>query len=173
MNSGAVETDNEVKVTPGVCVAWRCGEPADGLACVKHAEDFAPFEERKSRLTAEDLAELAQLPPAERECRRKRLTQLRARADPEYRDEENRKRRAKAAAARVAAGFSPDDNLATARKQRRHDAILAELRERGSVLTTALAQKHGVSAERIGEDLRHLADNGLAVKVYGGAKLAA
>jgi hypothetical protein len=172
MNSGDAETDNEVQVTPGVCVAWLCENPADGLACVKHAEDFA-IEERKSRLTAEDLAELAQLPPAERERRRKRLAQLRARADPEYRDEENRKRRAKAAAQRVAEGFSADDNLATARKQRRHDAILAELREYGSVSTTLLAQKHGVGPERIGEDLRHLADNGLAVKVYGGAKLAA
>jgi hypothetical protein len=173
MNSGTAETNNEVKVIPGVCVAWRCNEPADGLACVKHAEDFAPFEERPCRLTAEDFAELAQLPAEQREKRRKLLTQRRAREDPEYRDRQNRLRREKAGAQRVAEGFSAHDNRATARRQRRHDAILAELREHGSVLTTVLAQKHGVGPERIGEDLRHLADNGLAVKVYGGAKLAA
>jgi hypothetical protein len=89
----------EVAVRPGLCVAWtasegHCSEPADGLACVKHAEDFAPLEARRTRLTAEDVAYLDTLSGTERERARKRLSMKRSREDSEYNDKQNAHRRA-------------------------------------------------------------------------------
>jgi hypothetical protein len=88
----------EVAVRPGFCIAWtasegHCNEPANGLACAKHAEDFAPLEARRTRLTDEDVAWLATLPALERAKAKKSLSMTRAREDPEYRDKQNARRR--------------------------------------------------------------------------------
>lgn len=82
----------EVELRPGVCVAWTaregfCSEPADGLACVKHAEDFTPElkQQRVSLLTEEDFAYLATLPREQRSRERNRLQMKRKRqAQPGY-----------------------------------------------------------------------------------------
>lgn len=78
----------EVEVAPGLCVAWtaregHCTEPAEGIACARHAEDFAPIDPRPNRLTPEDLAYLETVPEGrERQLARKRLVSKRARQDP-------------------------------------------------------------------------------------------
>jgi hypothetical protein len=98
----AVKYDNEVRVTPGCCVAWtvrggHCANPANGLACVEHKWDFdavAKTTARTTRLTAEDIEYLDTLSGAERTRERKRLTSKRARADPAYHARELERRRA-------------------------------------------------------------------------------
>lgn len=163
----------EVELRPGFCVAWTaregfCQEPTDGVACVKHAEDFTPIEARRTNLTAEDIEYLKTIPRGERGKVSKRLSMKRAREDPAYREMQARRKRERRASHR-----GTDAPLPTATKDARREAIVAELHESGAVKTHELAVKHGVSDDTIMEDLRHLAAEGKAVRRYGGATLAA
>lgn len=88
---------NEVRLTPGRCIAWtmrggHCRNAADGKVCADHEQDFADdpavstSTSRKTRLTDEDVAYLDTVPACDRTRERKRLTSMRARQDPEYRE---------------------------------------------------------------------------------------
>lgn len=93
----------DVEVRPGYCVAWtaregHCTEPAEGLTCERHAEDFSPIEGRRTRLTAEDIAYIASFPKEEQDKIRNRVSMKRAREDPEYHAKQLERRRAMRAA---------------------------------------------------------------------------
>lgn len=94
--AGEHQQQHEVELRPGFCISWtamegHCQEPADGLACAKHAEDFTPTLGR--RVSKEEMAQFNHLSPRERALARKRLTSQRAREDPAYVAEHNRRKR--------------------------------------------------------------------------------
>ena len=51
----------------------------------------------------------------------------------------------------------------------RHQCILRELEEKGSVRVSELTQRFGVSIETIRRDLEYLEERGLLRRVHGGA----
>jgi len=108
---------------------------------------------------------------AEQYRKRRRERHLRLRQNPAYRERENETKRARTRAARVAAGFDPDVPIATARKQKRRAEIVALLNEKGFVSVGELVERYGMNPKRVADDLRHLHDEGLALRVYGGAKM--
>ena len=156
---------NEVLVVPGQCVTWNCYNPApDGPECPVHAAELLPVLVRKSR--AGEYRKRALEDPEWAE--RRRESKRGVKQDRSKYNELRRKRRVEA---RIAEGLDAGTPLQTARRERRHDTILARLREHGSVAVGELAKEFGVNPGCITEDIRHLVDQGLAERVYGGARL--
>jgi predicted transcriptional regulator len=160
------ELENEVKVVAGRCVSWNCYKPAsEGPECSEHAAEPLPVIPRASRAAANRKRRLEDPEWAEQQRKRKRGAKRNAAV-------ENERKRAKTREARIAAGFDPDVNLATAKKQKRHADMLALLRERGFVSVAELAEQFGMHPNRVGDDLRQLDEEGLVERAYGGARLA-
>jgi hypothetical protein len=152
---------SEVELRPGLCVAWtaregHCQEPADGLACIKHAADFAPMEARKTVFTAEEEAAWEHLPPDERRRARNKEYMRRKRLDdPGFCNRDRTREHT----------VDPRVELANARRER----IAAMLQETGRVYTSELAAEFGTNVEAIQRDLRRLEHQGRCVRRYGGA----
>ena len=170
------EVESEVKVVAGRCVTWNCYNPApDGPECPEHAAEPLPVIRRLSRAEAERKRRQEDPEYAERVRARKRASARTARQDPEYRERTNeRKRESNRLAARAKLGLTDvplDVPLQTAVRERRRDEILARLRKGEEVRVGPLAKEFEVGPNCITEDIRHLADNGLAERVHGGARL--
>lgn len=155
-----VTESNEVAVRPGRCIAWRCNEPAEGLACPAHAKDFGVTtvrDEYMKYLTDEEHAELNALPPKERaqyiaEYRQRLYMRMKRTEQPGYGHGNY---------------VGNDDSLRNARRR----VILAKLHEHGKVITTDLAAQFGISTAAVGRDLVAMDREGLCHRVYGGARL--
>lgn len=154
-----ITESNEVAVTPGRCIAWRCNEPTDSLACEKHVKEFGrrathmPTSGMIDYLTDKERSQLDALPPNER------TELLRGLRDRLY----MRMRRAQ----QQPGGRQGYNALRDSRRR----LILAKLHEHGRVITADLAVEFGITADAMARELVAMDRDGLCRKVYGGARL--
>jgi hypothetical protein len=166
---------NEVKVTPGRCIAWtalggHCKNPApDDIACEEHRDEFEHGELGQWRpriLTAEDYAMKAKLTPDEWERYRKKVYRQRKREqNPDYVPGEAPTAFAIRRAREVTIAKHAD------KLAKRREIILAKLREQGYVSTTEMCKELGVTSDTLKRFGRKLEAEGLAERIYGGMRL--